>query len=348
MSAPNSSPQGWIHGPRADTVIALLWVPFAIAAALALSDGDHLSRVVGFTLFVSLAHQPLTVGLVYGDPAQFSVARQVFSLAPFLFVAAVFIGFHVSLALVGVVAGLWNAEHTLMQRYGVVRIYGRKAGEGARRDERPMLFSWLLLALVWAAADPRTPSLLRKVDLGANNERGIEVLIRWQWAARLLVVPIVIGAVVLAVRWFGEERRRSVRIGPKHLYLASTAMLFAVMMLSPIVGVVGYVGAHAVEYLVIVRGALLRRYRGDDAEDGGVVGRLARTPLRPTGLMAAYLAFFLLGFLAVDRWGSAFAYSMVFLTVGGMHVLYDGLIWRQRQPVVARSLASAPMVVMRR
>ena len=52
---------------------------------------------------------------------------------------------------VGAVAGLWNAEHTLMQRYGVVRIYGRKAGEGGRSDEKPLLFSWLVFAFVFGA-----------------------------------------------------------------------------------------------------------------------------------------------------------------------------------------------------
>ena len=40
--------------------------------------------------------------------------------------ALITIGINVSLGLVAVIAGLWNAEHTLMQRYGVQRIYGRK------------------------------------------------------------------------------------------------------------------------------------------------------------------------------------------------------------------------------
>ena len=41
-------------------------------------------------------------------------------------------------------AGLWNAEHTLMQRYGVMRIYGRKAGDDHGRLEKPMLIVWLV------------------------------------------------------------------------------------------------------------------------------------------------------------------------------------------------------------
>jgi len=43
-----------------------------------------------------------------------------------------------------VLAALWNAEHTLMQRYGVMRIYGRKAGDDHGRLEKPMLIAWLI------------------------------------------------------------------------------------------------------------------------------------------------------------------------------------------------------------
>ena len=54
------------------------------------------------------------------------------------------LGLNVSLTLVALMAGLWNAEHTLMQRYGVMRIYGRKAGDQHGRLEKPMLIVWLV------------------------------------------------------------------------------------------------------------------------------------------------------------------------------------------------------------
>ena len=77
-----------------------------------------------------------------------------------------------SVALVAVVAGLWNAEHTLMQRYGITRIYGRKAGEDDGRLEKAMLVSWLVLALVWTAADPATPGRIARMPLGEVNRTG--------------------------------------------------------------------------------------------------------------------------------------------------------------------------------
>ena len=329
-----------MHGRVPDLAIMALWLPFSAAALLWLDSSTKLAAVVGTTLLISLAHQPLTLGLIYGDPAQFAVARRVFSLFPFALLVAVIVGRNISLSLVGAVAGLWNAEHTLMQRYGVVRIYGRKAGEGQRSDEKPLLFSWLIFALVWGAADKRTPGLLNKVDLGATNESGVRVLQRYQSAARWLLIPATLFVVWAAVRWLRVERKQVARSTSKYLYLGFTLALFVVMLVNPIVGIVGYVGSHAVEYIVIVHGALGKRYSGrqGSAEPGGLVGRVVRSRLRSTGVIVVYLAAVTLFIKAVTGGLSAANSSVILLTVGGMHVFFDGFIWKLRRPVVARSL----------
>ena len=330
----------WMHGFVTDLLIMALWLPFSAAALLWLESSSKLAVVVGATLLISLAHQPLTLGLIYGDPAQFAVARRVFSVFPFVLLAAVIIGRHLSLSLVGAIAGLWNAEHTLMHRYGLVRIYGRKSGEGQRSDEKPLLFSWLLFALVWGAADKRTPTLLNRVDLGATNESGVRVLQRYQSVARWVLIPATIFVVWAAVRWWRVERAQSARSVPKYVYLGFTLALFVVMLVNPIVGIVGYVGSHAVEYVVIVHGALGKRYSGTSgsAEPGGFVGRVVRTRLRSSGVIVVYLIAVTLFIKAVTGGLSAANASVVLLTVGGMHVFFDGFIWKLRRPVVARSL----------
>lgn len=332
--------RAWMHGVGRDLVMMSLWIPFSVAAWFWLDNSTRLATVVGTTLLISLAHQPLTLGLIYGDPAQFAVAKRVFSVFPFVLLVAVIVGQHISLALVGAIAGLWNAEHTLMQRYGIVRIYGRKAGEGQRGDEKPMLFSWLVFALVWGAADKRTPSLLNKVELGATNESGVRVLQRFQPAARWLLIPAAAFVVWSAVRWWKVERTQSTRSLPKYLYLGFTFALFCVMLVNPIVGIVGYVGSHAVEYVVIVYGALGSRYSGErgPAETGGVVGRLVRSPLRSAGVVVFYLVLVTVFLKLVTGQLTSARASVVLLTVGGMHVFFDGFIWKLRRPVVARSL----------
>ena len=125
---------------------------------------------------------------------------------------------------------------------------------------------------------------------------------------------------------------------PKRLYLLTTALLFGVMLVNPIAGLIGYVGAHAVEYVVIVHSAIGKRYVGTGAETGGIVGAAVRSRARATGCVFAYLVVVagLLG--AVQQFVTPTVASVVLLTVGGMHVLFDGFIWKLRRPAVGRSL----------
>jgi hypothetical protein len=336
----------WIHGPRADVALTLLWVPFSVAAALAMGNARALQVVVAATLLTSLVHQPLTLGLIYGDPDQFALAKRVFTFFPFALCGAIVVGRTISLALVGVIAGLWNAEHTLMQRYGVVRIYARKAGEvtagSDRASERPMLLSWLAFALSFAAADPRTPGLLDRVELGATNEDGVKVLQSLRPYAAIAVVAGALAVVMFTRRWWRAERALGVQgFTPKRRYLLGTAVLFGVILVNPIVGLMGYVGSHAVEYFVIVHGALRRRYAGPLAERGGLVGRAVRSPLKATGCIVAYLVVIGGVLVLVQFRLRADLASVVLLTVGGMHVFFDGFIWKLRRPVVARSVAAS-------
>ena len=336
-----TAPGHWIHDRQTDAFITYLWVPFSLAATVAYSSTAALAVVVALTLLTSLVHQPLTLGLIYGDPAQFAVARRVFTVFPFVLLAAVIVARSVSLTLVAVIAGLWNAEHTLMQRYGVSRIYARKAGETGPALERPMLISWLVFALAFAAADPRTTRLLDRVELGATNEEGVRVLQTLRpWAVGAVVVA---GLFVLwtTVRWWSGERRLG-RVGwtPKRRYLLGTALLFAVILVNPIVGLIGYVGSHALEYFVIVHGALGRRYSGPTAQPGGVVGRIVRRPLQATGCVLVYVSLVGIALLSVQKLVDVDIGNTVLLTVGGMHVFFDGFIWKLRRPVVAHSVAA--------
>ncbi|MCX7621125.1 MAG: hypothetical protein N2037_09825 [Acidimicrobiales bacterium] len=141
-----------------------------------------------------------------------------------------------------IAGGLWNAEHTLMQRYGITRIYGRKVGQTDGRGELVMLFSWLMLAFVWVAADPRTPEKAAAVSLGENNEQAVDVLSSLQPAARWLVVPTVMVAASMLLRWtrreFGSARARSANPA-KWLYVGSTATLFLAILADPLAGLMG-------------------------------------------------------------------------------------------------------------
>ena len=330
----------WIRNPAADVAVAFAWVPFALAARLCAGSDDALFVLLNATFVLSFVHQPLTLPLVYGDPGQLALHRRLYTWSPLVFAVAIVVGLWVSLALVAVVAGLWNAEHTLMQRYGLTRIYGRKAGQHEGGLEKAMLVSWLVLALVWVAADTGTPGRVEGLPLGRVNGDSIDRLLSLQpWAAALLV-PVVAVVVALVAAWLRAESARARAGGAnpaKLVYVASTAALFAVILVDPVSGFVGYVGAHSIEYFVIVHHALGSRFADGS---GGALGQLMRTPRGRSRFLGGYVAA-IAALVAIEKvGGNPDVYGFTVLFLGGLHVFYDGFVWRLRRPAVARGLVT--------
>jgi hypothetical protein len=328
----------WIRSPAVDIALALVWLPFALAARAVNSDSHSLAVLIDATFLLSFLHQPLTLPLVYADPEQFALRRKLFVWSPVVFVAAITLGLYVSFALVAIVAGLWNAEHTLMQRFGVTRIYGRKAGQQEGALERWMLVSWLVLALVWIAADPATPARVARLPIGDVNAASVDRLATFRPAASALLLPVVALAIGLAVRWIAAEydRARRGEANPaKWLYVGATAVLFVWILVDPISGFVAYVGAHAVEYFVIVHHSLGTRYADGS---GGPLGSAIRTSHGRAKFFAGYLAAIGVLIVLLNRAPSPDVYGFAVLFLGGLHVLYDGFIWKLRRPSVARGL----------
>ena len=320
-----------------DAALALCWLPFAVAAVAVQHDGHLTATLLSAVLLLSLSHQPITLALVYGDGERFRAHRAVYVLGPAVALGVVALGLHLSLLLVAIAAGLWNAEHTLMQRYGITRMYGRKAGDVNGPLEKPMLFSWLGVAALAAAANPRTPRYLAQVNVGDVNRRGIQFLAHLRPEATVLLVPALATAAVLTTRWVRAERR-----GPanraKWVYVGATAALVITVCLDPVAGFAAYVGAHTLEYFVIVHGAAGRRA---ERGEGGVVGRVIRSPLGAAGFVTVAAVGAVIPLTILERAGTFTVATAAYLTVGALHIFYDGLIWKQRQPAVARDLAVA-------
>jgi hypothetical protein len=322
----------WVRGPVSDLAVAASWIPFAALGWIWQGDSDRLTWLFSATLLISFSHQPLTMALVYGDRRNFALRRRIFTWSPLVFAVAVLATRHVSLATLAVVAGLWNAEHTLMQRYGITRIYGRKAGQREGTLEKLLLVSWLVLALVWVAADARTPARAERTGIRGNNARGLDILADLRPGARTILPLVAVAAAVLTVRWVWSEIQRGSRSNPaKHFYVGSTAALFLVILVNPIAGLLGYVGSHAVEYFVIVHQSLGSRYPDTEADGGAPLGHAVRRVGR-LGFFVAYLGVVTAVVAALERYGNADAHALVVFTLGGLHVFYDGFIWKRPAP----------------
>ncbi len=326
----------WITDPVTDIAMVLCWVPFSLFA-FSIDDQAFLVQTLMVSVFfLSFAHQPLTLVLVYGDPNRFELRRKLFTWSPLFFAAAIAVALNIDIIVLAVFAGLWNVEHTLMQRYGITRIYGRMVGQKEGGIELCMLFSWLMLALISAAADPNTPDRVSTLGMVGANRSAFELLASLQSVAET-VMPIALGIVIIfAIKWLLEETRRGVNRA-KHFYLASTAILFVVMLVHPIAGFIGYVGSHALEYFIIVNRSLSTQYSNSG---GGLVGKSVRARTGRIGFFAVYFLVVLTVTVMLETLASIFLYSMVFFTLGALHFFYDGFIWKLRQATVARSVGA--------
>jgi hypothetical protein len=298
-----------------------------------------LGVLMASVFLLSFAHQPLTLGLVYGDRVQYDAHRMLYGLAPVVFAVLVVAGLSISLTVVAIVAGLWNIEHTLMQRYGITRIYGRKAGDDQGGAEKRMLVSWLVLALIFVAGFVDIPRLVAKVGMGSTNARGMATLHSLRPVAQWLAVPAAVAVVVFVVQWARAERSLGATANrAKHLYLASTAALLLLVLIDPIAAFVGYVASHSVEYFVIVnRSVRTRAGLGDTSP----IATVTATRARRAGMAALYAGAVLTLVALTYRVWDGHIYQFAILFLGGMHILYDGFIWKLRRPALAKSLGAA-------
>ncbi len=328
----------WIHSARTDIALALAWLPFGIVG-LSVS-GDGLRWFAAGVLLLSLAHQPVTLGLVYADSEQFGSRRRLFVWTPVVLATAVFIGLTISFFLVAIIGALWNTEHTLMQRYGLTRIYRRKGGEtGSGRLDLMLLSSWLRLVLAWAVADSRTPGRIESLGLGSANRRGLDLLVDLRPFATVLLVVAIGFAGIATARWLGRERANGFAANPAtYLYVGATASLFGLAIVHPVAGLLAWVGSHAIEYFVVVITSLDARRRRS-AEARSILERGIRAPAGVIGFVGLCTAVGVGTVLLLQVRTGLMVYGMVFFCVGGMHIFYDGVIWKLRTPRVAETFA---------
>ena len=330
----------WLGAPWADQAMVWSWVPFALLGAFL---SDRVAAAVAVTYAFSYSHQLLTMPLVYGDGATFRSRRLVFTLAPVVVVVAVAVLWTEAFVALAIVGASWNVFHTLQQRYGLVRLYGRRVGQERPGVERWLIFAGFATALAAAVGSPRLGDQFDSgvLDLG---EPGMNT-----WTAGVLsdarpvgvaLAPLLgVVTLVLGWRWWQQERSRP-QNRAKHWYLGSTMVMFAVAPFAPMAALLGFIGSHAAEYYVVVARSLRSR----------TVASPRSLLARVTSVLRPWPAVVLFGVGAVwlVYWSMTtpigVAAFVVALSLSALHFLYDGIIWRVGRPayrVTFRGIGSA-------
>lgn len=359
-----ASARAWLRNACWDLgCLAFCWLPFYLWAVFGLGlDGSWaagqtrgLALATAVALAATYVHRHYTFVLVYGDRDTFRLRTRDFVLAPLLVFAIVGAcrGLYGasrgdSWAWFGTAAwwtvlitvGVWNVWHTLMQRYGILRIYAGKAGHGLQaRDHgrRDLAVLWTSVILVsWLTVMFRASTFAGQ----ANARRALKIVGPWldgvwPW----VVLAVLAGAwVVTFSAWLRHELRAELawrtRL-PRWLFLASTLVLLAVFVVhGPIVGYLCFGVAHALEYVAFVHHFGQQKFaRGPEARSPAAL--LLRRPLMTAPLLIGGL---LLAFVLLYEQRRADVYMVYYMGTSTLHFLFDGWIWKVRRPEVRAPL----------
>ncbi len=352
---PTARTCAWLRSPAWDlALLAFCWLPFYVWVVFGLGlDGswagggsrDALAWATVVALAITYVHRHYTFLLVYGDGETFRRRARDFVLAP----ALVFVGVGLCRGTGGmawklllVAVGAWNVWHTLMQRFGILRIYAGKAGGGLQEPahgRRDLALLWCSVIFVsWI-----TLLLRAETFAGQANARLLLRVVRpliSGTGAWVLLALLAVGWLAVLLYWLHHELRAELELCgrlPRWSFLASTMLLLAVFVVhGPIVGYLCFGVAHALEYVAFVHHFGQQKFTQSGAT--GLTASLLRRPLCSAALLIGAL---LTGFILLRDHRSADVYLVYYLGTSLLHFLFDGWIWKVRRPEVRRPLGVA-------
>lgn len=263
---------------------------------------------------------------------------------------------------VGAFAAAWNIWHTLMQKFGILRVYAAKSAVPIERRapawvDRLFLFGAVPVLVAWLGPAQR--------DLLRTQYKSVTQFLLPVADALVVVQPVLLplSAVVWAASigcfvWH-EWRADGLRTWPRlSMAFALTALVATFFVLSPLKVYAAYGFSHAVEYMVFVQAFLRRRYAGvsmaslaeGSAAHAPLIARLLRHPWWFWGVFSVVVggAYFTTQFgrhfglptgglrlldVKLSTWFFAFAIW------GSMaHFYFDGFLWKLRTPQVRANL----------
>ena len=347
MEAKSLTSRDWIGSPAVDLIFfGFGWIPVFLAYVLAEKAGLRASvwpMLLLFVLFINFAHRHLTLPLVYADPEQFSRRRGAYIGLPIFFLLLTVATllymepgrtkpirpYFTALLFVSVA---WTIYHTLMQKLGILRIYSRKAGYGNARLDKAMIFSWFAYLFFACAASPVIERRAAKLSsVGRILKRFLEpvfpVLPYVAWLA--LALALTVTFFYLKTEWSAGRRFH----WPKNIFLVSILLLYATFLYDFLVGYAVFGFSHAIEYLAFVYIFAGRKYRARSPDSSWMAKAVSRQALS-FGLFIVAMGLFFL------PWRLISSGTLAWYVAGSsfLHFIYDGWIWKVRDPQVATPL----------
>jgi hypothetical protein len=342
--------QGWIKGPFVDLFFFSFGWVLALAAFFIVDQTELKAQsrniiLISILLF-SFLHRHLTFPLVYGDPEQFRLRKKAYIFFPVFFLAltlfAIFYtpagagrGFYAArplLLFLVVVSVLWNIYHTIMQKVGILRIYSRKSACGKSWVDKALLFAWLIFVFLQLGNDAE----VRRQAAGLSHAGKMfgKFLELFLSALPFLSALALIVALWITFLYLREEyRHREQFHWPKNLFVLSVLSLYAAFWYDLLAGYAVFGFSHAIEYLAFVYIYAGKKFMQRPVESSW----MARAARRQGLAMGLYCLVFMTAFL-LWRLNSVLTLGLYILGSSFLHFLYDGWIWKVRDPKVGSPL----------
>jgi hypothetical protein len=349
----------WIRGPAWDlALLSFAWVPFFVLFVFGMHLGHggdpgipivhrpEFATAVLIDLGLIFAHRHYVVLMVFGDKRTFEKRPRAFIASAVLIVSATLFAWLLRgtapavWSTVFIVQVLWNIWHTIMQRYGIGRIYagrvgaGLEAGEHGARDRRLL---WSAVLLVATGLIVTRSDLLRGTKTTEAILRTVEPVLHSGVSIVVLAV-VAIAFLSACVSWASAELDAKIPFRdrvPRLAFLGSTLLLLVIMYVyGPIVGFLVFGTAHAIEYIAFVHHFAGRSYEG---RSDGLAVRILRHPLR-SALVLVPFSFCLYAWMRMTGITLLAVFVIYEVSLAMVHFAYDGWVWKARSPALKKPL----------
>ncbi len=336
-----TSSKFWIAHPAIDlTFFAFGWIPLFFAF-MSLSPLNYFSKefqfLFIFVLAVNFLHRHLTFPLVYGDREQFEEKPKAYTLLPLFFLVLTLIAlyfekeFHLFTLLLFLSVS-WTIYHTIMQKMGILRIYSKKDDCGSPMLDRAVLLSWFAYLFLQLAA---LPTVREKVIALSSAGKVANHLLSLFFPYLQTVAFLVLGlSLLFTILYLRQELKSPTFHWPKNIFLFSVLLLYATFAYDFLVGYLLFAFSHAIEYLAFANVYTRKKYLNSPRPSW-----LAKRVKTQLFSMVTFSTFLLILFFF---WKNNSIKTLNAYIVGSsfLHFLYDGWIWKIRNPKILKPLIS--------
>lgn len=318
----------WIKDPTFDLgYLSFGWIPIYLAFIVFENYFATILIIVAATSFV---HRHYTFALVYGQKEEFDKRRWSYILLPvaFLIIAVTFYKLNMfSILLVASI--IWLMFHTIAQKYGLTRIYSRKAGYGIAWLDKGIIYSWF--AYLFFALGERNQGLMSEYHEGRS-------LIKYlgEYLPIFTIISYVALAVALAftIAYIYVELKNWDKISlPKNIFVFSILLLYAIFFQNLVIGFLVFGFSHAIEYIAFVNVFVNSKYK-KRPDTGSFFSRVTKKQWLYAGIFTILLA-------GISVAGNNYNQYILGLYITGssfLHFIYDGWIWKVSKPEVGKPL----------